>query len=43
MQEILDAPDSIPKSALDKANCVVILPSVLKLSFGLGSSQKPLW
>jgi lipid-binding SYLF domain-containing protein len=38
MQEILDAPDSIPKSVLDKAECVVILPSVLKFSFGLGSS-----
>ena len=38
MQEILDAPDSIPKSILDKTECVVILPSVLKLSFGLGSS-----
>jgi SH3 domain-containing YSC84-like protein 1 len=34
MQEILDAPDSIPKSVLDKADCVVILPSVLKFSFG---------
>ena len=38
MQEILDAPDSIPKSVLDKAECVIILPSVLKFSFGLGSS-----
>ena len=38
MQEILTAPDSIPKSILDKAECVVILPSVVKLSFGLGSS-----
>jgi SH3 domain-containing YSC84-like protein 1 len=38
MQEILDAPDSIPKSVLDNAECVVILPSVLKFSFGLGSS-----
>jgi lipid-binding SYLF domain-containing protein len=38
MQEILAAPDSIPKSVLDKAECVVILPSVLKFSFGLGSS-----
>jgi SH3 domain-containing YSC84-like protein 1 len=38
MQEILDAPDSIPKSVLNKADCVVILPSVLKFSFGLGSS-----
>jgi lipid-binding SYLF domain-containing protein len=38
MQEILVAPDSIPKSVLDKTECVVILPSVLKFSFGLGSS-----
>jgi lipid-binding SYLF domain-containing protein len=38
MREILDAPDSIPKSVLDKAECVVILPSVLKFSFELGSS-----
>ncbi len=30
MQEILNAPDSIPQSVLNKANCVVILPSVLK-------------
>jgi SH3 domain-containing YSC84-like protein 1 len=36
MQEILDAPDSIPKSVLDKAECVVILPSVLKLSLRVG-------
>ena len=38
MREILDAPDSIPKSVLDRTECVVILPSVLKFSFGLGSS-----
>ena len=38
MKEILDAPDDIPRSVLDNAYCVVILPSVLKLSFGLGSS-----
>ncbi len=38
MKEILNAPDSIPQSVLDKADCVVILPSVFKMSFGLGSS-----
>jgi lipid-binding SYLF domain-containing protein len=38
MREILNIPDGIPKSVLDKANCVVILPSVLKFSFGFGSS-----
>jgi len=38
MQEILNAPDSIPKSVLDKAYCVVVLPSVKKLAFGIGGS-----
>jgi SH3 domain-containing YSC84-like protein 1 len=38
MKEILKAPDSIPQSVLDGAKCVVILPSVLKFSFGLGTS-----
>jgi SH3 domain-containing YSC84-like protein 1 len=38
MKEILSAPDSIPQSILDKVDCVVILPSVFKMSFGLGSS-----
>ena len=38
MQEILNAPDSIPQSVLDKADCVVILPSVLKFAIGFGGS-----
>lgn len=38
MQEILKAPDSIPQSVLDKADCVVILPSVLKFAIGIGGS-----
>jgi lipid-binding SYLF domain-containing protein len=38
MQEILNAPDSIPQSVLDKAECVVILPSVLKFAFIFGGS-----
>lgn len=38
MQEILKAPDGIPQSVLDKADCVVILPSVLKLAIGFGGS-----
>ena len=38
LKEILNAPDSIPQSVLDKTYCVVILPSVFKMSFGLGSS-----
>ena len=38
MQEILNAPDSIPQSVLDKADCVVVLPSVLKIAIGIGGS-----
>ncbi len=38
MQEILNAPDSIPQSVLDKAECVAILPSVLKFAIGIGGS-----
>ena len=38
MKEILNAPDSIPQSVLDKADCVVVLPSVLKAAFIVGGS-----
>ena len=37
-QEILNAPDSIPQSVLDKADCVVVLPSVVKFAIGIGGS-----
>jgi lipid-binding SYLF domain-containing protein len=38
MQEILDVPDDIPQDLLDKARCVVVLPSVLKAAFIVGGS-----
>ena len=38
MKEILNAPDSIPQSVLDKADCVVVLPSVKKFALGIGGS-----
>lgn len=38
VQEILDIPDDIPQDALDKARCVVVLPSVLKAAFIAGGS-----
>src|SRR5271169_5078457 len=38
MQEILAAPDSIPQSVLDRADCVVVLPSVVKFAIGIGGS-----
>jgi len=38
MKEILGIPDNIPQSILDKADCVVVLPSVLKFAIGIGGS-----
>jgi SH3 domain-containing YSC84-like protein 1 len=38
IQEILDIPDDIPQDLLDKARCVVIMPSVLKAAFVVGGS-----
>jgi len=38
VQEILDIPDGIPQELLDKAECVVVLPSVKKLAIGIGGS-----
>ncbi len=38
LKEILDIPDNIPQDLLDKANCVVILPSVKKGAIGIGGS-----
>src|SRR5436309_7909196 len=38
MKEILDIPDDIPKDLLDRAECVIVLPSVLKLAMGIGGS-----
>ena len=38
MKEILNAPDSIPQSVLDKAYCVAVLPSVKKFALGIGGS-----
>ena len=38
MVEILNVPDDIPKDLLDKAECVIILPSVMKFAIGFGGS-----
>jgi len=38
IQEILDVPDNIPQDLLDKARCVVVLPSVVKAAFIAGGS-----
>ena len=38
LEEILQVPDSIPKDLLDRAECVVVLPSVKKFAIGFGGS-----
>jgi len=38
LKEILDIPDDIPQDLLDKAECVIIYPSVMKAAFVLGAS-----
>jgi lipid-binding SYLF domain-containing protein len=38
IQEILDIPDDIPQDLLDKARCLVVMPSVLKAAFVVGGS-----
>src|SRR6202522_1655327 len=38
LKEILDVPDDIPRDLLDKADCVVVFPSVLKAAFVVGGS-----
>jgi lipid-binding SYLF domain-containing protein len=38
MHEILAVPDDIPQDLLDKARCVIVMPSVLKAAFIVGGS-----
>ena len=38
LNEILNIPDNIPQDLLDKAECVVVIPSVKKLAIGFGGS-----
>jgi lipid-binding SYLF domain-containing protein len=38
MTEILNVPDEIPQDLLDKAECVVVFPSVKKFAIGIGGS-----
>lgn len=38
LKEIIDIPDNIPKDLFDRAECVIVLPSVKKAAFGIGGS-----
>jgi len=38
MVEILNVPDDIPADILNKAECVIVMPSVMKFAIGIGGS-----
>jgi lipid-binding SYLF domain-containing protein len=38
MQEIMNTPENIPQEVLEKADCVIVFPSVLKAAFVVGGS-----
>ena len=38
LREILGMPESIPKDLLDRAECVIVFPSVKKFAIGIGGS-----
>src|SRR5215469_9737881 len=38
IKDILNIPDDIPQDLLDKAECVIVVPSMLKVAFGISGS-----
>jgi SH3 domain-containing YSC84-like protein 1 len=38
MEEILNLPDAIPQDLLNKAECVIVIPSMTKVAIGIGGS-----
>jgi len=38
MQEIMNIPENIPQEVIEKAECVIVFPSVLKAAFVVGAS-----
>src|SRR5690242_4020082 len=38
LKEIMDIPDDIPQDLIDKAECIIVYPSVLKAAFVVGGS-----
>lgn len=38
VKDIIDIPDNIPKDLIDRAECIIILPSVKKFAIGIGGS-----
>lgn len=37
LREVLNVPENIPHELLEKAECVIVIPSVKKLAFGIGA------
>ena len=38
MKDIVNIPDNIPQDLLDKADCIIVIPSVIKGAIGIGGS-----
>jgi len=38
LQEVMNVPDNIPQELLEKAECIIVFPSVLKAAFVVGGS-----
>src|ERR1700683_2568296 len=38
MQEIMNLPDNIPQDVMERAECVIVFPSVLKAAFVVGAT-----
>jgi lipid-binding SYLF domain-containing protein len=38
MSEVLNVPDNVPQEVLDKAECVIVIPSMTKVAMGIGGS-----
>ena len=38
MQEIMNTPENIPQEVMEKADCIIVFPSVLKAAFVVGAS-----
>ena len=38
IDEVLNVPDNVPQEVLDKAECVIVIPSMTKVAMGVGGS-----
>jgi lipid-binding SYLF domain-containing protein len=38
MEEVLNVPENIPQELLEKAECVIVIPSMIKVAVGVGGS-----